>query len=219
MVVHNVHYNADARIVQRLYHLLALFDAHRAVVRVGRVRALGDVVVHRVVAPVVLLHDVLALVDGAEVVHRHDLHVLNAELFKVIDAGRWAVLNTVHSGAALGESKVFSAVLLPHSAARGRGKVCDRHLPNACRGGVLHHDVSVVLPVFGIGLAKVYHHAALPVHAASARVNVSRTVGLFADGNSVVVVFARQIAADGGAPNARLAVQGHARSTDGLVLF
>ena len=55
VVVNNVHYNRNACVVQSLNHLLALVDSYVTVVGVRRIRALGNVVVLRIIAPVKLV--------------------------------------------------------------------------------------------------------------------------------------------------------------------
>ena len=216
VVVHHVHDHADAGVVERLDHLLALLDAHRAVIRIGGKGALGHIVVDRVIAPVELLHDVLALVNGAKVIHGHDLHILDAELFEVVHAGGRAALNAVHRGAALGKREELAAVALADAARFGGGKVRHRDLPHTGVGGLVHHDMEVVLPVVGIGLAQIHDHAALAVDAAGACIDVRRALGLLAVRHRVVVVFAGKIAADGRRPNARLFVERHVGGADGL---
>ena len=54
VIVHHVHYYAQAVGVKRLHHLLELAHAHFAVIRVGGIAAFRRVVVLRVVAPVEL---------------------------------------------------------------------------------------------------------------------------------------------------------------------
>ena len=55
MVVDHVEDDADASLVERLHHLLELADATRGVIGIGAVGTFRHVVVHRVVAPVVLI--------------------------------------------------------------------------------------------------------------------------------------------------------------------
>ena len=158
VVVDNVHDDADARVVKRLDHLLAFLDAHIAVVGIGGIGALGAVVVDGIIAPIVLLHDVLALVDGAEIIHGHDLDVLHAQLFEVVHAGRRAAADTVDGRAVFGEGEEFAPVRLHHAAGfRGR-EVRDGDLPYRSVRLVRHTDVTVILPVVGIGLGEVDDH-------------------------------------------------------------
>ena len=78
MIVNDVHYNAYARVVQRLYHLLVLVYALSAVVGVGGVTAFGNVIVLRVVSPVEAFR--LAFVNRRIVERRKQMHVRYAEL-------------------------------------------------------------------------------------------------------------------------------------------
>ena len=116
MVVNNVHDYADARAVQSLNHLLALVDSNAAVVGICRITSLGDIVVNGIVAPVILFHNVLALINRAEVVHWHDLNVFYAEFFKIVNTGRSTALNTVNGCIFLGKCGKLSAVFLRNAA-------------------------------------------------------------------------------------------------------
>ena len=55
VVVNHIEDDTDASFVQGLYHLFELADAADRVVRVRAVGSFGHVVVHRVIAPVVLV--------------------------------------------------------------------------------------------------------------------------------------------------------------------
>ena len=79
MVVNDVHNNADALVVQGLNHLLYFVDSNVAVIRVGRERAFRRVVVLRVIAPVEL-RVAARLLNGAEIVERVEMHIVDAKL-------------------------------------------------------------------------------------------------------------------------------------------
>ena len=55
VVIHYVEDDTDACVVEGLYHLLELTDAHFGLIGICRVASLGHVVVHWVVTPVVLV--------------------------------------------------------------------------------------------------------------------------------------------------------------------
>ena len=81
VIVNYIHNNTDSGIMKCLNHLFALFYAHIAVVRIGRIRTLGTIVVYRVITPVILFHYVFALVNRTKIIKRHNLNVLYAKLF------------------------------------------------------------------------------------------------------------------------------------------
>ncbi len=68
VVIHHVEDNTYASLVESLYHLFKLTNTGLGVIRVRRVRTLGNVIVHGVVAPVVLIVLQTSLVNRAEVV-------------------------------------------------------------------------------------------------------------------------------------------------------
>ena len=87
MVVDHIHDHADSCVVERLHHLLHLLHARCGIGWIGRVAALGGIVVLRVVAPVVLVFLQGRLVDGIIVIAREDMHVGHSEFLQMVDAG------------------------------------------------------------------------------------------------------------------------------------
>ena len=62
VIVHHIQHYADACLMQGLHHLLELTDTHIRFIRVGSVRAVGHIVILRVIPPVVF---VLASLDSS----------------------------------------------------------------------------------------------------------------------------------------------------------
>ena len=88
MVVDHVEDYADARLVQLLHHLLKLFYAHAWLGGVGRVGALWHIIVQRVVAPVVLCHIRLRLVDRSKVKQGLEMYGIDTQLLEIFDSLR-----------------------------------------------------------------------------------------------------------------------------------
>ena len=99
VVVHHIEDDTYAGAVQGLHHLLELAYAAGRVVGIGGVAALRHIVVHRVVAPVVLIVGEACLVDRAEVVGGQYVHGIHPELLQVAD------------GPGLGEGEEFARML------------------------------------------------------------------------------------------------------------
>ena len=85
MVIYHVEDDAYACIVERLYHLLELANAYCRLVGVGGVTAFWNVIVHRVVAPVVFVVGKAGLVHRAVIITGQDMDGIHAELFQVAD--------------------------------------------------------------------------------------------------------------------------------------
>ena len=200
MVVHHVHDDAQAVLVQRLHGFFQFADAHRAVVGVGGVAAVGDVVVDGVVAPVV---GVAALGHRAVVEHRHQLYMGHAQAAQVGNAGRVDAV-AVQCGVFQCESLVLAAVRGGHTAGRVEGKILDvRCIDDILRppgGG------GVGSPVFGVCAAQVDDHAARAVAPAGHGPGVGGTAGdAFGVGDGIVIVHAVEVALGCGAPHPALA--------------
>ena len=78
MVVDHIHDHTDALPVARHHELAEFTDPHLTVERIGAVRALENIVIERVVAPVEL-RQAAALVHGREVKNRKQMNMSNAE--------------------------------------------------------------------------------------------------------------------------------------------
>ena len=206
MVVDHVHDNSDSGVVKRLDHLLAFLYADVAVVGICGIRAFGTVIVDRVVTPVVLLHNILALVYRTEIVHRHYLNVLNAQLFEIVNAGRRSALNAVDGGSVLGEGEEFAAVRFDNAAVFGRGEICYGNFPNRRVGGFGNKNVPVVIPVVGICRAEIDYHRAFSVDSAAFCVHVAGFVLVVAVLYGVGVVHSRKVAVNADFPDACLFV-------------
>ena len=115
VVIHDVHDNADAFFMKRLYHFLELTDTHLAVIRVGGVGALGNVVVDGIIAPVIFHAG--RLVDGAEIKYGIQLDMSDAELFQIIDAGR--IIGKGDAGVLFGKSQKLAAMILADAGGVG----------------------------------------------------------------------------------------------------
>ena len=197
VVVHHVEHHVDARLVQRLHHLLELAYAAEGVGGVGAVGAFGHVVVHGVVAPVVLWLVELRLVHRPEVVRRQDMHGVDAQLLQVADGPR------------LGEREILSGML---GIGACDGEVAVVHLihhPVGKAGGV---GATVVYPSLGVAVAQVYHHASLSVHRHRLGEDARRCLSVHHD----LVFLAFQVAFYGGLVDASL---GHQRVVDGGIPF
>ena len=171
MVVDHVHHHPDARLVQGGHHLLELADPHLAVVGVGRIAALGDVVVGGIVAPVVLQPEGPALVHAAKVKDRHQLDMADAEAAQVVQAGGTDGVPR-QRGALLGEGEVFATPRAGKAAVGVPGKIPDAGLPDHPPGG-RDDRPPVELPARGVGPAQVDDHAADAVHPRRAGVGVA----------------------------------------------
>ena len=189
MVVDHVHHHAQAASVQRGDRLLELADAHLAVRCVGGVAALRHVVVDRVVAPVVVLR--ISLVHGAEVEHRHQLHMRDPQAAKIRHARRMHAVSAERR-VRLAEGEVFAAVRRGDAAGRVDGKVLhmdlgDHVLRSARRG-------AVALPAGRVRARQVDDHAAPPVQPAGPGIGIARAPGDAVHGHVVIVIRAVEIA-------------------------
>ena len=147
--------------MQRLHHLLALTDAHGPVIRIGRVRAFRNVVVNRIITPVITIAG--GFVYGTIVVQRHQLHRRDAESFQIGDTRR-KIGMAVQGSVGIGEGKILAAMGFRKTARRIIAEVSDVRLPHdRLRQRYFRH--MVMIPPLGVGAGQVDHHAAPAVHA------------------------------------------------------
>src|SRR5699024_8096805 len=217
VVVHHVHDDPEAVLVQGLDGLLQLPDAHRAVVGIGGIAALGDVVVDRVVPPVEGVRAVLG--DRAVVEHRHQLDVVDPQPLEVVDAGGMHPV-PVQGGAGQGQGLVLAPQRFGHTAVDVVGEILDVDLPDNVLGAPGRGRVAG--PALGIGAAQVDHHAAGPVPAAGPGPGVGGAAGdPVAVGDREIVIAAVQVPLCHGFPDAPLAagkLEGQQGAACGAVL-
>ena len=150
VVINHIEDDLDARFVQGLDHLLELADAHLGLIGVGGVTALGHVVVHRVIAPVILRLRQTGLIDRGIVKRGQDMHGVDAQVGEVVD------------GSLLGQGKIFTLVL-------DVARLVNREVPvvHLINDEVLGRDGRPCVggPSLRIGLRHVDDGTALAVHA------------------------------------------------------
>ena len=74
--------------MESLYHLFKLTDTNVSVEGIGRIRALGYVIVSGIIAPVIFTLFGMSLVNRVKIIYGVKMNVGNSELFKIINAGR-----------------------------------------------------------------------------------------------------------------------------------
>ena len=206
VVVDNVHDDADLGIMQSLNHLLELIDADFAVVGIGGVGTLGNVVVLGIVAPVVAAD---GLINGVDVVNGQQVDIVDAQFLHVVNAG--GDVSAGNGGATLGEGQVLTLVV--HAGGLVDGEVTDMQLPDDGIGVVFLGDVGVVLPTLGVGGIQVDDHGTVTVDAGGTGIGIAGLCDFAHDIDGVGVVDAVQIALDVGEPGA-VGVSGHGVGVD-----
>ena len=212
VVVHHIHDDADVVLVQALDHLLHFGDAGARVARIGGVRAFRHVVVLRVVAPVLraigVVAQVAGLVDGTVVVHRHDLHVGDAQRLEIVEAGGRA-LGGLRAG--FDHAQVLALLVGGDAGGRVDGEVADVHLGDGGVGGLAEGRHALARLAHGL-LGE--HYGALTVGDGRGGVRIGRGVHrAVGEGEPVGVRGAGGKLLHRGAPHA-LAFTGH---VDGLI--
>ncbi|MNC24198.1 hypothetical protein D3C75_722480 [compost metagenome] len=87
MVIHDIHNHRNTFAVQRLHHFLKLADAGPGIIRICAVRAFRNVIMLRVITPVILRVIIrpggftgsLQLIHGLKIKYRQQMHMSNPE--------------------------------------------------------------------------------------------------------------------------------------------
>ena len=199
MVIDNVHYHANARIVQSHYHLLELVDPDLAVIGIGRIAALGHVVVLGIVAPVELRLGG-GLVDRRVIVDRLQMYVRYAEVLQVVDADRLA-RGVLEAG--LGEGEILALVLRALDLV---GEVADVHLPDyRLVVGIDAVIEGIARPALGVSRRERKYHAAVAVDARRLRIGIDELARAGGSGHGIGIIIAVTHALDVEAPHALFA--------------
>ena len=86
MIIHHIHNHPDACPVQRHYHLFKLADAYIGFIRVGGIRTFGDIIVLRIIPPVVLRLVELGFINRREIERRQQVHMRHSQFFQMVDS-------------------------------------------------------------------------------------------------------------------------------------
>ena len=196
VVVHNVHDHAHPRAVNCRNHGAAFPHADLAVVGVGGVAAFRNVIIQRIIAPVVAAG---ALINRGKLKNWLELHMGHAEVFEVVQAGR---VNAVPIKRCIIQRKgeELTAQIFRHTAVRVGRKIRDVRLPDRlCVGRQI--GAAVLLPAIGHSRIKVQHHAAQAINASRARIRVGGAVGMAVrEGQFIAVILPRKVAGQYGQP-------------------
>ena len=156
MIIHHIHHHAQPGAVQGLHHGAAFPHAHLAVERIGGIAALRQVIIQRVIPPVVVL--AAHFVHRGKVKNRLQLHMGHTQPLEVVQPGGvYAV--PVQGGAVHRKTHKLAAVSLRHAAGRVGGKIRHMHLPHAAGMGG-DGRAFILLPAVRHGGGLVQHHAA-----------------------------------------------------------
>ena len=214
VVVNDVHDDADAVVMQGLNHLLELLNTDLAVVRIGGVGTLGNVVVHGIVAPVET--GVLGLVHTTKVINRQQVDVSDAQVLDVVQTGS---LTVGVGGASLSQAQVLAAPLFLNAGGGVDGQVTDVQLPDHGVGdGVVIVGILVVSPAIGVGGGQVDDHGAAAVDAGGTGVGIDTFLLLGNVINPVGVVSAVHVAFQLHGPDTLVAT-GHFDFLIGILLL
>ena len=199
VVVNHVHYNAYAPLVRRLDKLLELPYPYLAVVGIGGIAALGNIVVQRVVAPVEARVRV-AFVHRLIVGHRQQVDMSYPQLLYVVktDSLSESVDRLLAERPELPAQREVPALV--------GGKIPDVQFVYHRVGVVAEGDLPVTLPALRVGGTEIKNHSAPAVYTGASRVYVDSFSGVSIPGECICVVHPAEIAGNLRLPHAVLAV-------------
>ncbi|MNV36763.1 hypothetical protein D3C71_1282520 [compost metagenome] len=89
MIVDDIHNNTHSTVMKALDQLLELPDSGRRFIRIGGIRALRNVIVLRIISPIVVGEVELRLIHAFRgvIIHRQQLHMSNAQVRDMIESG------------------------------------------------------------------------------------------------------------------------------------
>ena len=194
MVIYHIHHHAETGLVEGPDHPLHFGDPNLSVEGVRGIAALGYIVVHGIVAPVVLVQIRPALVDRAVVKDRKQLYMGDPQGPDVIQA----------RGSAVGEggSGFRQTQELPLMA--DVGAMVDGQIPQVqfiddrIGNGLPPVGISVILPPGGVGGGKIQDHGPAAVDTGGSGVGIAGLPAVY----QVGIVHPVPISREGDAPGA-----------------
>ena len=160
VVKHHIHYYTDAGFMQSHNHLLKLFYADFGGIRICRIRAVGHIIVFRVVTPVVLRSILPCLVHRREIERWEQLHMRYAKLFKMSYSRSFA---QIRMRTLFGKSKELSVVSDTRYSIRR--EVAVMHLVYYNIGEALQRRTHIATPPLRVGRLQVDDSGTVAVHA------------------------------------------------------
>ena len=177
--------------------LLQFPDAHLAPVGVRRIAAFGNIVIHRIIAPVITEFR-FRLIYRTIVIHRQQLNVGHAQPFEIIQARRMHTV-MMQSGTFPAQGRKFTPVGFREAAGFVPGKILHMQLINDLLRG--RGRCFIRIPTFRVCPCQVDDHASLTVDTAGFGIRILRIPGNTVHGHLVIIIPAVQIPLGGIGPD------------------
>ena len=160
MVKHHVHNHPDAGFVQSHDHLLEFPDTDFGSKRVCRIRALGYLIVLRVIPPVILRLVRFRFIHRRKIERREQMYMGDAQLLQMADTG---LVPPIGMGTVFCQCQILSPV--PDTRNRIDGEIAVVQLINHDVGEMIQYRTPVVCPPFGIGCPQIQNGCPVTVHS------------------------------------------------------
>ena len=164
MIIHDIHNHPDARPMQRHYHLFKLADAHIGFIRVGGIRTFGNIIILRIISPVILRLVELGLIDRREIERRQQMYMSYPQFFQMVDT---SFLSQISMCTVFCQSQKLSTIL--DTRYRIDRKVTMVHFINNDIGETLQRRTGILFPPLWIGFFHVDNGSTVAVHTYSLR--------------------------------------------------
>ena len=159
MVIHHIHHHPYVCLVQRLNHLFEFFDTRHRIGRIGRVASFGNIVVQRIVAPVVFIFVEFGFVHRSIIIGRQQVNMGNAKFFQVINSGS---LSGRVFCSLFGKCEEFALVF--HSRIGRHGEIAHVEFVQCDIGNILQLRPFILFPSFGVCFVKIYNCSPFAVY-------------------------------------------------------
>ena len=169
VIVHHVQHYADACLMQGLHHLFELTDTHIRFIRVGSVRAVGHIVILRVIPPVVFVLVQSGFVYRGIIIGRKDVHMRHSQFFQVVDTG--CQLVRIYR-TRFRHCKELAFV--PNARRRVYGEVTVVYLVDYHIGRRCQRRTFIFRPAFRVGFPHIDNSRTLTVYTYSLRIDARR---------------------------------------------
>ena len=150
MVIHHIEHYADTSLMKGLHHLLEFLDTDSRIIRIGGIRAIGHIVVHRVVSPIVLCFVQTAFVYRCIVIRRKDMYMVHTQFLQMVYTGLFSFCTL---GTFFSHSKEFTLVVDARQCIDG--EIAVMHFVNHHIGKIIQSGTYIFRPTFRIGSIKV----------------------------------------------------------------
>ncbi len=171
MVVNYVHDNVDTIIMKGLNHLFHFFYSDISVIRICRIRTLRNIVIDRIIAPVILSGIQFCFIYGTVIINRKQMKMGDTQVSQIVNTCCFTVWCCC---SCLCKCQIFTLICIWHTGTVIDRKISYMQFIDDCIG-VFHVLVRayVFIPAFRVCRIQIKYHRTIAVYTGCSCIRVT----------------------------------------------